>query len=50
MHRTGANDNIPAGVRMKGGVAYDSIEEGFVAIVHSWDNVECFGEPFEPWP
>ncbi len=39
--------DIPAGIRMKGGVAYDPDEDGFIAIVHSWDNVECLGEPTE---
>jgi len=38
---------IPAGIRMKGGVAYDTFKEGYIAIVHSWDNVECLGEPLE---
>jgi len=45
--RKDAHDDIPAGVRMKGGVAYDPAEDRFVAIVHSWDNAECFGEPLE---
>jgi hypothetical protein len=34
-------------IRMKGGVLYDPSLKGFVAIVHSWDNVLCTGEPKE---
>ncbi len=32
---------------MKGGVAFDEELDGFVAIIHSWDNVDCFGQPTE---
>ncbi len=32
---------------MKGGVAFDEELDGFVAIIHSWDNVDCLGEPTE---
>ena len=32
---------------MKGGVAFHPDSEGFVAIVHSWDNEDCLGEPTE---
>jgi len=32
---------------MKGGVRYDPSVGGFVAIVHTWDNVLCAGEPQE---
>lgn len=32
---------------MKGGVRYDPSIPGFVAIVHSWDNALCAGEPQE---
>jgi hypothetical protein len=32
---------------MKGGVAFHEELDGFVAIIHSWDNVDCFGEPTE---
>ena len=32
---------------MKGGVAFDPESNGFVAIVHSWDNQDCLGEPSE---
>lgn len=35
------------GIRMKGGVRYDPSVNGFVAIVHSWDNALCVGEPQE---
>jgi hypothetical protein len=38
---------FPYGVRMKGGVAFDVERDGFVAIVHSWDNVDCLGAPAE---
>ena len=38
---------FPHGVRMKGGVAFDEELEGFVAIIHSWDNVNCLGKPAE---
>ncbi len=33
---------------MKGGVAYSSLRSGYVAIVHTWDNVECQGG-YEEW-
>ncbi len=35
-------------IRMKGGIMYDPVSHGYVAIVHSWDNEECRGEP-EEW-
>ena len=34
-------------IRMKGGVRYDFSAKGFIAIVHSWDNERCVGEPQE---
>jgi hypothetical protein len=34
-------------MRMKGGVLYDPARKGFVAIVHSWDNVHGIGKPKE---
>ena len=34
-------------VRMKGGVMFDPESGGYVAIVHSWNNAECRGEPTE---
>ncbi len=33
---------------MKGGVAFDPVANVYRAIVHSWDNAECVGEP-EEW-
>jgi hypothetical protein len=33
---------------MKGGVRFDPDVDGFVAIVHTWDNVHAYGEP-EEW-
>ena len=33
---------------MKGGVAFDPDVNGYRAIVHSWDNTDCVGEP-EEW-
>ncbi len=35
------------GVRMKGGVRPNPDGLGFIAIVHTWDNVDCQGEPQE---
>jgi len=32
---------------MKGGVAYDPEDEVYRAVVHSWGNAECEGEPSE---
>src|SRR5438552_16128252 len=37
---------IPA-VRMKGGIRSNPTGDGFIAIIHKWDNVECRGEPAE---
>ncbi|TEU17721.1 MAG: hypothetical protein E3J21_07710 [Anaerolineales bacterium] len=39
---------LPPGIRMKGGVLFDPTVNGFVAIVHIWDNVHCHGTP-EEW-
>jgi hypothetical protein len=39
---------LTPGIRMKGGVLFDSTVNGFVAIVHIWDNVHCHGAP-EEW-
>ena len=36
------------GIRMKGGVGFFEDAGGFAAIVHTWDNAECLGEP-EEW-
>jgi len=41
-------DGPTPGMRMKGGVRFDPAVNGFVAIVHIWDNVYCRGEP-EEW-
>ncbi|MFZ5909428.1 MAG: hypothetical protein ACOYYU_05380 [Chloroflexota bacterium] len=38
---------LKPGIQMKGGVRYDPAVHGFVAIVHTWDNVGCIGEPQE---
>ena len=35
-------------MRMKGGIRSNPTGDGFIAIVHIWDNVECRGEP-EEW-
>ncbi len=43
-----SSDQFPHGIRMKGGVAFDPEGNGFIAIVHSWDNEHCLGEP-EEW-
>ena len=45
---TDHRQNFPAGIRMKGGVIFDEESNAFIPIVHSWDNVDCFGEP-EEW-
>jgi hypothetical protein len=39
---------LKAAVRMKGGVAFDSAQSVYRAIVHSWDNPDCMGQP-EQW-
>jgi hypothetical protein len=39
---------LTPGMRMKGGVRFDPAVNGFVAIVHIWDNVYAVGEP-EEW-
>ena len=38
---------LTPGIRMKGGVCFDPAVDGFVAIVHTWNNVNCIGEPDE---
>jgi hypothetical protein len=38
---------LKAAIRMKGGVAFDSDTNAYRAVVHSWDNAECIGEPME---
>ena len=32
---------------MKGGVSFDPVANTYHAIVHSWNNTECTGEPDE---
>jgi len=39
---------LTPGMRMKGGIRFDPAVNGFVAIVHIWDNVHCLGTP-EEW-
>ena len=38
---------LTAAIRMKGGVSFDPAANVYRAIVHSWDNAECIGEPQE---
>ncbi len=38
---------LAAAIRMKGGVSFDPATNAYRAIVHSWDNAECLGEPQE---
>jgi len=40
-------EGLSPSIRMKGGVRYDHKNDGFIAIVHSWDNVDCIGNPKE---
>jgi len=44
---SGQFPGLQPGMRMKGGVLYDPALKGFVAIVHSWDNVLGVGKPKE---
>jgi len=39
---------LTPGIRMKGGVLFDPTVNGFIAMVHIWDNVHCHGAP-EEW-
>ena len=39
--------DLPAGIRMKGGIIFDEELNAYVPIVHSWDNIDCIGEPKE---
>jgi len=49
MRKTQAHkQTIRPGKRMKGGVMFDSLSNGYRAVVHSWDNEICEGEP-EEW-
>ena len=38
---------LSPGLRMKGGVRYDEECNGYIAIVHIWDNIHARGEPDE---
>jgi hypothetical protein len=38
---------LKAAIRMKGGTSFDPILNAYHAIVHTWNNVECTGEPKE---
>ena len=38
---------LNAGIRMKGGTSFDPILNAYHVIVHTWDNLECTGEPRE---
>ena len=40
-------ERLRPAIRMKGGVRFDPYFGGYVTIVHSWDNMECRGEPKE---
>jgi hypothetical protein len=45
--REKATAGLTAAIRMKGGVSFDPAANAYRAIVHSWDNIECTGEPQE---
>ncbi len=45
--RETAASGLKAAIRMKGGVSFDPAVDAYRAIVHSWDNAECTGEPQE---
>ncbi len=38
---------LKAGIRMKGGTSFDPAVNAYRAIVHTWDNVDCLGQPQE---
>lgn len=40
-------DGLTTGIRMKGGVCFAEQANGYIPIVHTWDNVHCQGEPKE---
>ena len=46
--RSASAQGLKPAIRMKGGVAFDPVAHAFRAIVHSWDNAECVGQP-EEW-
>ena len=41
------SDTLKPAIRMKGGVTFDPESDGYIAIVHSWNNAECGGTPQE---
>ena len=43
--KEGTRSGLAAAIRMKGGVSFDPAATAYRAIVHSWDNAECIGEP-----
>jgi len=43
----GEMEGLGPAMRMKGGVRFDPYAGGYFAIVHSWDNIHCHGEPKE---
>ena len=45
--RPPALEGLPTGLRIKGGICSNPKGDGFIVIVHVWDNVECRGEPQE---
>ena len=45
--RETATADLKPAIRMKGGVSFDPGADAFRAIVHSWDSVDCIGEPQE---
>ncbi len=40
-------NGLKPAIRMKGGIMSAPGTRGYVAVVHSWDNAECRGEPKE---
>jgi len=46
--RSSSLRGLKPAMRMKGGVRFDPTINGFVAIVHTWDNADCRGAP-EEW-
>ena len=46
-NRTPSSKGFPFGVRIKGGVRFDPEVDGFIAIVHTWDDILGYGEPKE---
>jgi hypothetical protein len=40
-------NGLSPSIRMKGGVRFDETVNGYIAIVHTWDNAECIGVPKE---